>query len=1344
MPYIRLHHAIAPLMGASHLLSHVAVHVENALSRIVRAGGWVLLVGSLMFLARAAEAQQFTVTSSSKLSFAENVGNATVTITCTLSIGSCRSVSWATKNGTATAGTDFTTTTGQRITTNRIAGGESVEVNIPITNDSNAEAAEHFFLTLTFFDGTTAVDHRITIEASDSAGASDVPFSVETDSFPEDVGTAMIEITYTGTSTTPVDLEWTTKDGTAKAGSDYTARGRNITSITPGRSYFALVEITNDSAQENAEIFYVVLNGVDHPITIEANDASTSVSPDSFAEDVGTAAITVTNTGSSAVALTYATKDGTAKAGTNYTAVATTTSSSVAANGTITVNVTITNVAATRDPDRHFFLTVNGFDHRITITDASPEPELTVSPGSSSSLAVNEGDGSIDFTVALAANPPIIADVTVRCWTEDNRLDQPQAGQDYTSVNETLTWIPSDFPTGTTSVARTCTIPIIDDMIDEGIERMPVRFGDATGGATIANTNRGCCELGIDLPITDNDNPHTVSVTATTSTIVETGTMIGVTVNMSAPIGRSHILVGYRLSGTATPGYGAMRTAGSNEDYIVSYTQKARPTCSSCLDEVVQGTKHGLGSSLMDGTGHILFVTGESSKTFFFHVHDDQLKELTETIVFELIQGTGSAQDTSTQDATLHASDTSVTLNLQSDETGILTLTAPTSTKEGETAMFQARLNLDETLPSGVFGSFDVTVGAAGDTAAGADFSGWPAPPTKTGVFIGNGVFDIDVPIETDMMPELDETLTLTVAEMGDPTRHTATASTILVDDGMPSIVTLTAGTPRGSEGGEVEFAVTYSPPGTPSNRSETFAVTVEPGTAEASDYGAPSMTSVTLVEGMPRSIMVPVMVDDLNELDETFDLVLTGQGSPGGTSATMRLHATIDSSGDVVVLRLRTPDGPVERLRIDEGGGPGEEGPVTATFEVELDLDGTPSGRSATLNVGVNEGTAKAGEDYAQPPATTLTVAEGGAPQTFAIEVLDDEDSESAEYFEIVLQGTSGTTAAYEFRTYIDDNDGPDPILREIGRHAVARTEALIENQPRLIPMLRDPGARASGFLLRANGERVQDADGGFQAETVWGEARLSRAADGHGEHEHLLTTLGAHVRMSERLHLGGMLQFDRTGTKPGGMVDSGEIRGSGWMAGPYFAFRDASNPLFFEGRLLYGRATSDVDALVIDGDDPRSASVDSERWLVQARVEGTYRFGGGATLIPLADISHARDEMGTFTASDDPAEMLDAQTISLSKLQIGAELEIPVATARGDLKFRPGLRYMVSDANSGAWAAEEEGRIGLRSRGRIDFGVDYRLEDGLVLGFESFYSGLGRNELESYGAGLDLRLDF
>ena len=130
------------------------------------------------------------------------------------------------------------------------------------------------------------------------------------------------------------------------------------------------------------------------------------------------------------------------------------------------------------------------------------------------------------------------------------------------------------------------------------------------------------------------------------------------------------------------------------------------------------------------------------------------------------------------------------------------------------------------------------------------------------------------------------------------------------------------------------------------------------------------------------------------------------------------------------------------------------------------------------------------------------------------------------------------------------------------------------------------------------------------------------------------------------------------------------------------------------------------------------------------------------GATLIPLAGLSHARDEMEPFQDGD--GEHVACQTIGVSKLQLGAELGIPVETSRGDLRLKPGLRFVASDASGEAFAGEESGATGLRFRGRIDFGVDCSLDDDLVLGFGSFYSGLGRKDLESYGAGLDLRLEF
>ena len=235
----------------------------------------------------------------------------------------------------------------------------------------------------------------------------------------------------------------------------------------------------------------------------------------------------------------------------------------------------------------------------------------------------------------------------------------------------------------------------------------------------------------------------------------------------------------------------------------------------------------------------------------------------------------------------------------------------------------------------------------------------------------------------------------------------------------------------------------------------------------------------------------------------------------------------------------------------------------------------------------------------------------------------------------------------------------------------------------------------------------------------------------------------------MSERLHLGGMLQFDRSGTEPDGA--SGQVNGNGWMVGPYFAIRDGSNPLYFEGRLLYGRASNDVENYAQAQGDPVNASFDSERWLIQGRVEGTFQLDNGMTLIPLADFSHARDEMETFR---DGVRNGDGGTVAVSKLQLGAEFEIPLETAKGNLMLRPGLRLVVSDVDNVAVAPNAQGELrtvdygeAAEYRGRIDFRIDYRLEDNIVLGFESFYSGNGKSDQEkfgSYGAGLNLQFEF
>lgn len=48
---------------------------------------------------------------------------------------------------------------------------------------------------------------------------------------------------------------------------------------------------------------------------------------------------------------------------------------------------------------------------------------------------------------------------------------------------------------------------------------------------------------------------------------------------------------------------------------------------------------------------------------------------------------------------------------------------------------------------------------------------------------------------------------------------------------------------------------------------------------------------------------------------------------------------------------------------------------------------------------------------------------------------MLDEDDSEDTEHFVILLESVVGATISCtkEFRVHNGDNDGPDPILREI-----------------------------------------------------------------------------------------------------------------------------------------------------------------------------------------------------------------------------------------------------------------------------------------------------------------------
>jgi hypothetical protein len=273
--------------------------------------------------------------SSGTYSVNENGGSVTITATRTGGSSGAVGVSYATSNGTATAGSDYTSTSG----TLSWANGDTANktFTVPITNDTLDEPNETFTVTLSSPTGgaTLGSPSSATVTITDDDPTPTVQFSAASSSGSEATTPASIAVTLSAASGQTVTVNYATANGTATAGSDYTATSGTLT-FNPGDTSKPInVPITSDTAVEGNETFTVTLSSpsnatlgatTTHTYTINDDDSYGSIQFSSATYSVGeagpTVTITATRTGGSsgAVGVSYATSNGTATAGSDYTA----------------------------------------------------------------------------------------------------------------------------------------------------------------------------------------------------------------------------------------------------------------------------------------------------------------------------------------------------------------------------------------------------------------------------------------------------------------------------------------------------------------------------------------------------------------------------------------------------------------------------------------------------------------------------------------------------------------------------------------------------------------------------------------------------------------------------------------------------------------------------------------------------------------------------------------------------------------------------------------------------------------------------------------------------------------
>ena len=456
---------------------------------------------------------------------AEGAGRLRFELTLTAASSAEVSVSYATgsPDDSATAGDDYRAGSDTVRFATGSAGVRTIEVTVH--DDTTDEPNEQVTLTLSSARNVVLVGGAATLTAVGVIEDDDEPPRVGIGDSSASEGTSQGDLQFTVTlaraSGRVVTVRYATGNVTAAAGSDYTAVDGTLTFAPGVRQQTVAVPVANDTLDEDSEQFTVTLSAaVNATLDPAARSATGTITDDDDApglsiynaqvqEDAGHLhfPVTLDNPSGKTVTVAYSTADGTATAGSDYTA----------ANGTLTftagtraqtIAVPVTDDSLDED-EENLTMTLQS-PANATLTDARATGTITDNddsgvvtpvvddPGLSIANAQAQEDaGHLHFPVTLDSAGTDT--VTVSYTTSDGSAATSAAtrtatgGSDYTAANGMLT-----FTAGT--LAQTIAVAVTNDSTAEEEEALTVTL-QSPSGATLDDSSA----IGI---IVDDDGPE--------------------------------------------------------------------------------------------------------------------------------------------------------------------------------------------------------------------------------------------------------------------------------------------------------------------------------------------------------------------------------------------------------------------------------------------------------------------------------------------------------------------------------------------------------------------------------------------------------------------------------------------------------------------------------------------------------------------------------------------------------------------------------------------------------------------------------------------------------------------
>ncbi|MDA8982545.1 cadherin domain-containing protein, partial [Gammaproteobacteria bacterium] len=933
----------------------------------------------------------------------------------------------------ATAGSDYVSLS-QTVTIN--AGETSKTISLSTIDDSTDEADEAIGISISNLVNATTTSESFNFSIIDNDDAPTISFAGT--SVGEGAGTATISFAISAVSEKVISFDVATEENTA-TNADFTSLTKTLTIDSGETSVTQSFEITQDESDEANESFNVVISNLTN---VSASNTSASIgiidddgAPTIYFNDASvnegsslTIPVLLSNTSELPITVNYATVDGTASSGKDYTS---NSGQLTFAPGESSKSITLETIDNELDEDNRG-LTVrfdNPSNAELSFTTLNvlllDEDEAPVVSAFSSS--VTEGQPlTVSFTLSAESGK----NVTFEYATSNG---DAIAGQDYSSKSGLVTIAAGD-------QIATVSIDSLEDLIDEDSEAFNLILSNVSG-ATLKSTS-------VNLVLNDNNDAPEVSILDTT--VSEGAGSAEVQVKLDAASGKT-ITVDYSASASGNgsaitdfiPTSGQLTFAPGQTEKTISITilddnikesdesfsvglgrltnatSSANNFSASVLieDDDLPPTASITGSSALEDFGSvqaIIELTSPSAQTISvdFRTSDSlaidglDYQGVSETVTFEpgqtrkiievpLLGDTLDENDEVISADILNPFNTTITsssANLiieDSDAAPTISVFNPLSVNEGDNAVYT--INLSNISAKDI--SFNYQI----DGVSSADVD-----ETSGSVLIpaGSATATISVATLEDNFIEPTEVINLSFNSAQNVQIGSSSYKTQLINTTFAGISVADTSVDEVSSSASVVVSLSA----TPVSSVEVDYRTTNSGSASVLvDYAPVSGTLIFAAGETSKTVSVSIIDDSLDEEDETIGFALSTpvNGVIADGSATIQI---IDNDITSIVFNSG---------RFDESSDPQIQVSLTSSASEAISVDYQFVGRTAT-----------AGEDFVASSGT-LNFSSGQSTVTIPLDIIDDSVRENDELITLTLSNPVNATLPSSSETItILDND--------------------------------------------------------------------------------------------------------------------------------------------------------------------------------------------------------------------------------------------------------------------------------------------------------------------------------